>query len=650
MRRLARGAVREARPILMAAALLAIAVCCTATSASAASERTGLPDSTERAVVDSVRLDGGVTDVLAYRPGATLTATYRARDDSWQVVARLPGSDRNLLEYSVLDDSLGIRSRWTLPFSSYPTRLDASGAMRVARSSRDVRDAADDLGGLGTLTSSARLQDGRWEVTFSSGRSARVLAVVDDQLRAVVNVYTGVQVDWPMARGDRYAFGEAINTWYVFWPSFVLFALVMIELGGPRRMRWWYVGDVLALLSFGISHEFFNRGMIEWSVPLAFPALLYLFARMAMLFVRGVEPLPESSPPPAGRRRLAWRLPTWMLVMLAVFCGGVRYGIDAWGSSVIDVGYSGVVGAEALLDGRSPYGNPAPDNGNGDTYGPLNYAAYVPAVLALGDHGRADWEQGLPSAHAVSIASDALCVIALVLIGWRFISRRGAALLAAGWMTYPYTGWALCSNVNDLLVAALLLLAFAALPRAWLRGALIGCAAMVKFVPLLALAPIAHAGTMHRRRQAITTLAAAALVIAACLAWVSSYPPGLATFAERTFGFQFDRSSPFSPWGMYDLRWLQRSLQVLLVAALAIAIRLPGHRDFRQVAAGMAASMIGVQLVLQHWFYLYVPWFAGFVLIVLVAARETSTLPPRRAACVEPAGRAQADQPVCSPT
>ena len=56
-------------------------------------------------------------------------------------------------------------------------------------------------------------------------------------------------------------------------------------------------------------------------------------------------------------------------------------------------------------------------NARGDTYGPVAYLAYVPAVLALGWSGK--WDS-LPAAHATAIAFDLLVVLGLFLVGRRF--------------------------------------------------------------------------------------------------------------------------------------------------------------------------------------------------------------------------------------
>ena len=45
----------------------------------------------------------------------------------------------------------------------------------------------------------------------------------------------------------------------------------------------------------------------------------------------------------------------------------------------------------------------------------------------------------------------------------------------------------------------------------------------------------------------------------------------------------------------------------------------PRRLDAVRLAALTAALLIGFQLVLTHWSYLYIPWFAPFTLIALCA-------------------------------
>ena len=104
------------------------------------------------------------------------------------------------------------------------------------------------------------------------------------------------------------------------------------------------------------------------------------------------------------------------------------------------------------------------------------------------------------------------------------------------------------------------------------------------------------------------------------------------TFVDRTVGFQLGRESPFSPWdwgqyharGIPDLKALQTLLQIAVLALAGIAAVIPARKGPRELAALTAAILIGFELVLTHWSYLYIPWFLPFVLLAL-------TLPGRKA-------------------
>jgi hypothetical protein len=62
-------------------------------------------------------------------------------------------------------------------------------------------------------------------------------------------------------------------------------------------------------------------------------------------------------------------------------------------------------------------------------------------------------------------------------------------------------------------------------------------------------------------------------------------------------------------------------LRVAILAAtgvLAIALAfVPRKKSLLQVAALSAALMLGVQITLHHWFYLYIVWFFPLMLIAL---------------------------------
>ena len=151
----------------------------------------------------------------------------------------------------------------------------------------------------------------------------------------------------------------------------------------------------------------------------------------------------------AARRPLRLLVPVAWLAIAVVFLVGFRITLNVMDSNVIDVGYAGVIGADQIADGRQLYGNFPSDNEHGDTYGPVNYLAYVPfeQVARLERAGTT-----LPR-HGAAIVFDLACVLLLFLLG----RRRGADLgiaLAYAWAAFPFTLYATNSNVNDALSRA----------------------------------------------------------------------------------------------------------------------------------------------------------------------------------------------------
>jgi hypothetical protein len=289
-----------------------------------------------------------------------------------------------------------------------------------------------------------------------------------------------------------------------------------------------------------------------------------------------------------------------------------------------------VIGADRIMDGDPLYGEGfSRDVERGDTYGPLTYLAYVPFEQALPWSGR--WDD-LPAAHGASIAFDLLVVGGLLLLGRRLrAGREGRMLgvaLAYAWAAYPYTAFTLETNSNDSLVAVACVAALLALtldpPRARLsalaRGAAVGAGAAAKFAPL-ALAPLfASAPTLRRTRVALVALGLLAVLAVTVLPYVPH--GGMRELYDRTVGYQAGRPSPFSVWGQAPIEWLHTVVKVA-VAAFAVGVAfVPRHKSPRQVAALGAAVLIGLQLIATHWFYLYVVWFAPFVLVVLMTAYE----------------------------
>ena len=59
-------------------------------------------------------------------------------------------------------------------------------------------------------------------------------------------------------------------------------------------------------------------------------------------------------------------------------------------------------------------------------------------------------------------------------------------------------------------------------------------------------------------------------------------------------------------------------LEVLLVVGAVAAAFVPRTKTPLQLAALTGALLIGFEIVLTHWFYLYIPWFFPFVVFALL--------------------------------
>jgi hypothetical protein len=524
-----------------------------------------------------------------------------------------------------------------------------------------------------TTDADFRPESRTWLVKAWSGKAGQVAqAVVEDTTGRVTDVRTGPQVAWGMARGREGAFGGKTLLRPYVWLGFCLLFLVgLADLRRPLSVRNL---DLLALLGFTASLAFFDRGEIFRSVPLVYPVLAYLVARGLWVGF--------------GRRGTAltsvW--PTWVLAAAAVFLLGFRVGLNLEEPrGVIDVGLAGVVGASRILDGEAPYGN-MPQRGNlepcgpkdsegqvreriqtngrceagierGDTYGPVSYLAYVPAVAIWPWSGK--WDS-LPAAHATSIAFDLLAVLVLVLIGLRFGGRRLAVLLAFAWAAYPFTAYALNANTNDAIMPALLLAGFWLLTSDWARGASVALAGWAKFgalivAPLWATYPVFD---LRRVARFAAAFAAATLLAFSMLLLEPSLWEAIRTFWERSIAFQSGRNSPFSIWGwgqyhaegIPDLGFLQPVVAVLAVALAGVVAVVPRRKTPLRLAALTAALLAAFQLTLTHWFYLYLPWLVPFVFLWLLLPEPDGQETGTRIASIEDALPVAASQSTTAPS
>src|SRR5215211_2376446 len=230
------------------------------------------------------------------------------------------------------------------------------------------------------------------------GSDIRVDVIVSGLTGEVLHAWTGPQAATPLARGEKPSIGRALNRPYVWLPLAAIFLLAFFDSSRPLRLLHL---DLLVLLGFGLSQLYFNQGRIDVSMPLVYPLLGYLLVRMLLA---GFRPSERTEP-------LVPRMPVrWMaigLVLLVAF----RVGLNLADSTVIDVGYASVVGADRVVHGEELYVN---NDVHGDTYGPVNYLAYIPFEALLPWKGT--WDS-VPAAHAAAITFDLLTIVGLMLLG-----------------------------------------------------------------------------------------------------------------------------------------------------------------------------------------------------------------------------------------
>lgn len=498
-----------------------------------------------------------------------------------------------------------------LPGASTPQQITSAEAIAAANRDAKVRE---ERRGHAHLAPSADMNEGHWEVAYFEGGKELVLVLVDRHSGEVTESWTGYQVNWKMARGYSGAFGHKLNAPYVFLPLCAIFLLGLVD-----WRRLWRVAnlDLLVLLGFAVSNYFFNRAEVGVSVPLAYPVLVYLLGRCLWIGLRGR----------GEGLRPVW--PTAWLVVAALFLMGFRVGLNVADSGAIDVGYAGVVGADRISHGEPIYGNFPSDISQGDTYGPVNYLAYVPFERIWPWSG--SWDD-LPAAHAASVVFDVATFALLLLLGIRIrpgpAGHRLAAILAFGWAAYPYTAYVLESNSNDSLLAALLVATLLLAARPPARGATLALATWAKFFPAV-LTPM-YLTYDRKLKPALFFILGFVAVTVVVMLW-PAIDPGLKTFYDRTIASQAGRESPFSIWGQAPSLEPFRIALLAATGALSLLFAfIPKRKSLVQLAALSAALVILLQLTLHHWFYLYIVWFFPLLLVALAAIEKGPGTPSER--------------------
>jgi Glycosyltransferase family 87 len=564
-----------------------------------------------------------VQQILSH-PTVETEAHYDFASDSWQVILREDVSGTVVAMLTVADDTQQVSQVEVYPSAetvTYPNTSEGE-AIKLALADEKVRD---ELQRHAPYTTEAEYEDGEWTVKFTvdesgsvggypvdDGERKEVARVgVDDETWQLNYVWTGDQIGWRMARGDYGSYGKQANYWYVWGPLALVFAMSFWRTDRLFTLRNL---DVLALLSFLVSHGFFRVGETYWATLLWYPPLLYLFARTLLMGFGVGERVEKTS-----------NFPTPVLFVLGALGCGLVLGLNL-DARVIDVGYASVAGADRILDGTLPYGNMPEDVSTGDTYGPLNYLLYVPFLWLFGWSGEWDY---LPAAHAATAFAFIGGALALLFAGWKYAGARGAAVLLFAWAIFPYTLYSTNNNTNDIIVAALAAVSLATATYPLARGATIAAGFAVKLFPIV-LAPLWMLHDGPRRRGAILDFLLGGVGVILLTFWVLALDgdpiEGLRSFIERTITFQGERETPWTIFAQIPgLRVLQQPLMAAAIFLAFVIAVFPKKRTIRRLAAFSAALVIAFELTANYWFYPYVTWFEPFVFLALLPATNEKT-------------------------
>jgi hypothetical protein len=555
------------------------------------------------------------------KPTVETTAYYDRGKDLWWVVLTEQTSGKEVARFKVADDSGGVSGVEISPGADgieYP-RLSEEKAIKRAAASPEVRE---EFTRHGPHSAEAKYEEGAWTVRFyvdergsiggrptEKGKEIATVGV-DDKTWVLDYVYTGDQVGWNLARGVRGAYGKQANYWWVWLPLALAFAAAFWHTDKLFAIRNL---DIVALLGFLVSHGFFREGVVLEAVVLWYPPLVYLLIRTLLMGFGIGEKVEKTS-----------NLPLWLLMVLAGLAAGLVLGLNV-DSRVIDVGYAGVVGADSILEGTSPYGTMPRDVGTGDTYGPLNYLLYVPFVLMFGFSGEWDF---LPAAHALTLFSFVAGAMALFITGYRLSGKDGAAALVFAWAAFPYTVYATNNNTNDIIVAAVSAIGLAAAASPIARGASIAAGFAIKLYPLV-LGPLWIMYEGRKRKPIIDFVLGGAglLLVTFWVILLDGHPIEAARlFYENTLAFQGDRVSPWSLFSQVpELAFLQRPLMAFAIFLSILVAFVPREKTLRRLAALSAALVIAFQLTVNYWFYAYITWFEPFVFVSLLLATNEKT-------------------------
>ena len=191
-----------------------------------------------------------------------------------------------------------------------------TGARAIAIASRLALVRSEERTHPGAFSQVSSPVAGQWQVAFYSRDQEFVQVIVSARERPRARASTPASRSpgrWRAATPG--AFGRDVNALWVWLPLCLLFVAPFFDWRSPLRLLNL---DLLVLLSLSVSLAFFNHADIDASVPLSYPPLVYLLARLLWLLRR------DAPRPPPLRLNFGARWLTLGLVVLIAFRIGLN--------------------------------------------------------------------------------------------------------------------------------------------------------------------------------------------------------------------------------------------------------------------------------------------------------------------------------------
>ncbi len=497
-------------------------------------------------------------------------------------------------------------------------RVSHTEAIRIARAGKEVAPVLKSRGYTSVRVSP--IDSDQQRVSFFDGPRLVLHAAVSDARRVT---HVAVRAPGVQQSGSLIANYHSV---LIGMTLLFILATATVPLLSLRNL------DVLAFASFTAPVWLMNDGLVYLTVLAAYPAAAYLTVRLLAFGLRGGGREPRRSLfwhvtsrlASGPTQRIAGALVAGMAVMVALVT------VTSTGPS--DVAFAALAGATDLVHGVVPYGHIPDFILHGDTYPLLTYALYMPAAALMPVRDFFDDPQGALVIAALAALLGAGMLYRLAARAWPGASgardepaRVAGLRTALAWLAFPPVLLTASSGSNDVVLAVFVLAALLATAHRARSAVLIGVAAWVKVIPLLAL-PLWLA-RMNRRGVA-RTLAGLAALSAILTGWIVALG-GFSAIGTmvHALGFQFDRGSLSSLWVGFGLEWLQPAAEAALLAAIVAAtLAVRRDRDLRDDLPRLAALLAGIillsQIAANYWTWAYLPWAIAPALLILVRPRR----------------------------